>query len=310
MENQIIETEKKETNSALHFFLYLLAFLALGFVSFGAGNILFEAANKYFPLEEIPYGYAANYDQGSVKFGIAAIFIAGPIFFYLMYLLKKFLYSGEIKNSSKIRRWLTYIVLFIAAATIIGDLITLVMYFLDGDLATRFLLKVLSVMIIAGLIFWYYLRDIKKTNTEGVIDSAEKSFFLLSATFVLLVFIFGFFLIDSPSLSRDRKIDEAMVDNMRSMSYEIENFYTLTKQLPISKDELVDTKFDLRKYGEKITYQKKSQTEYELCASFKTSNLEQQNRYQQEDSWAHGKGQKCFKRIVKLESSVEPSVVK
>ena len=71
------------------------------------------------------------------------------------------------KKSSKIRKWLTYITLFITAGVIIGDLITLIFNLLGGELTLRFILKVLTVLLIAGIIFGYYLWDLKKEEKEA-----------------------------------------------------------------------------------------------------------------------------------------------
>ena len=43
------------------------------------------------------------------------------------------------------------LVVIVAAVALVGDLITLVYYFLDGDVSLRFLLKVLVVGALAGL---------------------------------------------------------------------------------------------------------------------------------------------------------------
>ena len=71
------------------------------------------------------------------------------------------------KLESGIRKWLTYIALLIAAGTVIGDLITFLTFFLQGELTTRFVLKVLTVVAIAGSIFWYYLGSLKKGVGHG-----------------------------------------------------------------------------------------------------------------------------------------------
>lgn len=85
---------------------------------------------------------------------------------WVSWLLNKAIDKDPDKRSSKIRKWLTYITLFIAAGVIIGDLITLVYNVLNGELTTRFILKVLTVGGIAGSIFGYYLWDLRKEEKE------------------------------------------------------------------------------------------------------------------------------------------------
>jgi high-affinity Fe2+/Pb2+ permease len=65
-----------------------------------------------------------------------------------------------------VRRWLTYIALLIAAGTVIGDLIAFLTYFLQGDLTARFVLKVLTVLIVAGSVFWYYLSSLRRNSHD------------------------------------------------------------------------------------------------------------------------------------------------
>ena len=64
------------------------------------------------------------------------------------------------------RRWLTYLTLFVAAAVLVGDMITLVNNVLGGELSIRFVLKVLVAAVIAGTIFGFYLHDLRREEKE------------------------------------------------------------------------------------------------------------------------------------------------
>ena len=64
------------------------------------------------------------------------------------------------------RRWLTYLTLAIAGAVLIGDATTLVYNLLDGDVAVRFLLRVLTIGGIAGTAFIYFLSDLRRDEKE------------------------------------------------------------------------------------------------------------------------------------------------
>ena len=66
-----------------------------------------------------------------------------------------------------VRRWLTYVTLFGAACTLIGDVMSLVYSALGGELTTRFVLKVLIVGVIAGAIYWYYLSDLRADEKDA-----------------------------------------------------------------------------------------------------------------------------------------------
>ena len=59
------------------------------------------------------------------------------------------------------------ILLFIAATALIGDVTTLVYNLLGGELTMRFVLKVVTVALIAGTAFTYYLRDLRVDEQEA-----------------------------------------------------------------------------------------------------------------------------------------------
>jgi hypothetical protein len=56
--------------------------------------------------------------------------------------------------------------LFVAASVLIADFTTLVYNLLGGELTVRFLLKVLTVGVIAGATFGYYLWDLRLDEKE------------------------------------------------------------------------------------------------------------------------------------------------
>ena len=65
------------------------------------------------------------------------------------------------------RRWLTYLTLFLAATVLIGDMTVLVYNLLGGEISLRFLVKSLVVGAIAGTIFGYYLWDLRREENQA-----------------------------------------------------------------------------------------------------------------------------------------------
>jgi hypothetical protein len=51
--------------------------------------------------------------------------------------------------------------LFIAACVLIGDVVTLVYNVLTGEVTLRIVLKILTVAVIAGTVFGYYLSELR-----------------------------------------------------------------------------------------------------------------------------------------------------
>lgn len=151
--------------SAHDAFLYLIMFFTLYVSAFSFGSIWFEFIKRTFPDPLVIAGGVGNLD--TIRSSLAAIIIAFPLFFWISWLLKKAIAKNPEKRGSKIRKWLTYLTLFIAATIIIGDLITLMYNLLSGALTTPLSLKILTVGVIAGVIFGYYLWDLWADEKES-----------------------------------------------------------------------------------------------------------------------------------------------
>ncbi len=153
--------------SAREAFLYLVLFMTLYISAISLGTILFQLVNYLLP-ETTAYVYGSNtyYSVEAVRSATASLIIAFPVFLGVSTLLRRAIARDPEKRGSKIRKWLTYITLFIAAGVIIVDLITLVNALLSGDLVLRFFLKVLIVLVIAATIFGYYLWDLRKEESQ------------------------------------------------------------------------------------------------------------------------------------------------
>ena len=59
------------------------------------------------------------------------------------------------KAKSGVRRWLSFLSMFVGAVIILADVITVVYYLVEGDLTIRFLLKVGVLFLITGALFVY-----------------------------------------------------------------------------------------------------------------------------------------------------------
>lgn len=143
-------------------FMYLVLFSTLYVSAYHLGSLLFDIINLTFPDPAEASAQRAGYVRQSMRWSLSSLVVAFPVFVYVSRLLNRDISADPIKRHSKVRRWLTYVTLFIAAGVLIGDVISLVYNLLGGELTTRFLLKVLVVGFIAGSIFWYYLTDLRR----------------------------------------------------------------------------------------------------------------------------------------------------
>ncbi|MFH1575313.1 MAG: DUF5671 domain-containing protein [Acidobacteriota bacterium] len=146
-------------------FLYLVSFTTLGIWSISLGALIFVFLDRWFP------DLLATQNQPSFDYlvsnNLASVIVAFPVYLFTMHLILRDLKTSPEKRESAMRRWLTYIALFIAAGVVVGDLITFLAFFLRGELAVRFVLKVLTALVIAGSVFWYYLSSLKPGLRRG-----------------------------------------------------------------------------------------------------------------------------------------------
>ena len=147
--------------SARDAFLYLVLFSTLYMSAVNFGSLVFDLINRAFPDQVLdgPATYRATGD--GLRWAIAALIVSFPVFLYVSRVTGREVARDPRKRESAVRRWLTYLTLFVAATVLIGDVIMLVYNALGGDMTIRFLLKVLTVGLIAGLIFGYYLKDLR-----------------------------------------------------------------------------------------------------------------------------------------------------
>jgi hypothetical protein len=142
--------------SAREAFLYLVLYSTLFTSAYSLGDLLFSFIEMGLPDPVTP-DWDLDY---SIRWAIARLVVSAPVFLFTAHRVHRMIAADPTKQGSPVRKWLTYVALFIAASIVIGDVVTLISYALGGELTLRFLLKVLTVAVIAGAIFIYYLRDL------------------------------------------------------------------------------------------------------------------------------------------------------
>ena len=142
-------------------FTYALFFTALYVSAFNAGALIFHFISYWFP-DPVSGRLQSTFVFDAIRRNIAALIVAFPLFLFLFRLTERAIDKDPTKHQSRPRKWLTYLTLFIAAASLIGDVSVLVYRVLGGELTTPFLLRVATVALIAGGAFWYFLADVRK----------------------------------------------------------------------------------------------------------------------------------------------------
>jgi hypothetical protein len=152
--------------SAREAFIYLVLFGTLYASAYNLGSLIFDFINRAFPDPSQPFEIYDEYTRQSIRWSISWLIVAFPVFMYLSWLTERDIAHDPMKRASKVRRWLTYLTLFSAACALLADFATLVYNALGGELTVRFLLKVITVAVIAGTAFIYYLDDLRQDEVE------------------------------------------------------------------------------------------------------------------------------------------------
>ena len=151
--------------SARDAFLYLVLFTALGLSAFYLGNLIFQLINMAFPDAASPAA-SGRWSDARIRWAVAMLIVSFPLYLFLAYKTEREIAADPQKLRSGVRKWLTYITLFVASMIILGDLVVLVDRFLAGELTIRIGLKILTVAVISGAIFLYYLRSASRGEVE------------------------------------------------------------------------------------------------------------------------------------------------
>lgn len=148
------------SGSARDAFLYLLSFATLGIWSQALGQIGFIVVNQLIP-DPLNKNYGQAYAMAS---SLARLIVVFPIYLVLMRSLIKDLATHPDKYQSGVRKWLTYLALFITALIAIIDLVVFLTYLLQGELTFRFTCKVIIVLVLTLGILWYYLSWLQRQS--------------------------------------------------------------------------------------------------------------------------------------------------
>ena len=125
----------------------------------------YQVSNKSDPLASTPYGIMRrSFNYSATVWAIAALIVAGPIFFIFATIIRKAIKANVVKLDGGVRPWMSYVFLFLVAAILIGDLITFFRYLINGDYSTRFILKCLVLLVVSGWMITYVCLGLRAAN--------------------------------------------------------------------------------------------------------------------------------------------------
>lgn len=311
MENQI------KRNMPRDLFLHLLAVVALYWSSISFTAILWQFINYFFQDAADYFSYTGFSEI--IRFSVSSLFIVFPVFIFVSWYLNK-IYKREAEvRESKIRKWLIYFTLFVASLVIIGDLIIIINTLLGGEIVIRFLLKSLAVFLMAGIIFGYYLDDVRRQTPTPF----AKYFAWVSAALVVMVIISAFFIIGSPTTAKLMQLDQKRVNDLQEIQMQIVNYYQAKEKLPDNFEQLKDSISGFEAPIDPATKQNyeyiivdAKNLKFQLCANFDRENKMDKNQSLyyygiSSQNWNHTSGRVCFDRTIDKDLyPINPKMVK
>jgi hypothetical protein len=149
-------------------FEHILLFISLYFYSTSVALLLHQFVDKYYPGEStynVFYRNADTLDDWQLTYVrglMAAIMVSFPLFAFFFYRITKRSLENPATRELSARKKLTYFTMIVAFIILICNVISIVYNFISGNTTTNFLLHFLVSVGVSGIIFAYYLHQIRE----------------------------------------------------------------------------------------------------------------------------------------------------
>lgn len=289
------------------FFLWAGAMVSLYWSVVAFISLFFNYIDRAFP-DPLTLSYV-DFSSGSVRFEMASLIVLVPIFFVLMYFIRRSIIVDATRAEVWVRRWALYLTLFVSGLMIVGTLIFLINDFLSIDVTRAFLYKTLLIIAVASIGFMHFLADVWgywQQHPDYARNIAVGIVVLVIATIASGFMIFG-----TPQQARMYRYDDQKVTDLYNIQQQIIEYWQRESKLPDQLNVLND---DTAGYTVPTDPQSKILYEYkiidkntiQICANFNNPTQEGQSQPMMytpygdssSDSWYHGMGRTCFTRTI------------
>jgi hypothetical protein len=294
------------------FVLWLGAMVALYGGVFAFISLIFDYINHAFPNPVTNSAYYDVYASSSISYETATLIVMTPVFMILMRLIRRDIARDPSRNEIWVRRWALYLTLFLAGLGMVIDLIVLVNTFLQGeDLTVGFLLKVLTVLLVAAAGFMHFFADLRGYWAQEQARARLVNWAV--GVLVVVAIVAGFFIIGTPQQIRAQKQDAIRVQDLQNIQWQVVNYWQQKESLPADLAELNDPISNNiiptdPQTKEQYTYKRTSPLDFQLCATFAQESDGGVNSGKSiampamaaaaPDNWAHAAGDVCFDRSI------------
>lgn len=300
-----------ENNTAKHFVLQLGSLITLYLSIAFLLVLLFNIINLLYP-DALEGYYQIEASSEGVRLGIAMLLVFFPTYLILTRKVNSIRRQEVGGSYSGLTKWLVYLSLLIGGGVLLGDLVAVILAFLNGEITTRFILKAVALLVVVGAAFYYYLQD-----ARGYWITREKmSIYYAGVMSVVVLFalVVGFNHIETPNQVREMKLDETQVMDLQNIQFRIEDYVRVNNALPATIDELyVGVDAPMAPENREAYSYKTTEKGFELCATFAypsqnpdmynypvdiSAELTKTMAIKGGNNWDHKDGRYCFERVV------------
>jgi hypothetical protein len=276
--------------SARDVFMYFLLVIVLVMSAANLGTLLFQYVNLYVPDATIQ-ACTGSWCRDAIRWSLASIIVVFPLFMWAWRFLQRDVAAHPEKADARVRRWLLYLLLFVAGGFLIGDAVSLIFSWLQGTLTIQFLLKVIAILYIAASVFYYFLKSLhQQTRLSKIVG-------WVAVVVITAAVVVGFVSSGSPFRVRLERLDEQRISNLQLLQNQIVTVYWQSKgALPVALGDLKDSINGFQiptdpETARSYEYIRKGERAFVLCATFVTSNSD-------DPTWTHDVGRGCFNRTI------------
>lgn len=294
-----MDTIQKPKMSPKDFFIFLSILVSLYIFVVGLLTFIFSVIDSAFP-DLLSGGYDPY--SSVLRLNVSILIIIFPVFLVLLNIMYKQLVNFPEKRDLAIRKWFIYLNMFLTGLAVVIDLVVLLNTFLGGEISTRFILKVLAVLIVTGGVFISSLNDLKNKAFENK-KLFTYSQYVLSGILIALI-ITGFFIMGSPNKIRNLKEDSQRVSDLQSIQYRVVSYFQSKGKLPSQISDLNDNLNGAIPMdpvtGKAYEYSLNTgtTTSFKICATFAEKSVSTTNLYSPDMSYVHDEGRVCFDKNI------------
>lgn len=309
-------------------FIHLLMIGTLYVGVFAFCSLWYDYINLLFP-DKLNFYYREILD--GVLVATSILIVIFPVYIFTSWLLEKDIALVPEKRELRVRKWLVYLTLFIAAIAIIVEVVRLIYNFQMGELTMNFSLKILVTLLVAAAAFGYHLWDVKRPI--GSVSIWPKNIAIAALVVVFGSVAYSYALVGTPSEQRAIRFDDQRVSDLRNIQSQIISHWQQKEKLPATLAEMTDSISGFVPPTDPDTqapyeYTVKGPLSFELCATFGAKSIDDNginragvyepmmyyDKSAMTDNWSHEPGRTCFERtidpeIYKINKPIDVNVI-